>query len=76
MLLSVSWSSKRQTTVAQSSTEAEYSAASEATKEAVWIGRLLEELCQPEIYPIPLHCDNQGSIALQKTLRIANALST
>ena len=62
----VSWSSKRQTTVAQSSTEAEYIAASEATKEAVWIGRLLEELCQPEIYPIPLHCDNQGSIALAK----------
>ena len=62
----VSWSSKRQTTVAQSSTEAEYIAALEATKEAVWIGRLLEELCQPEIYPIPLHCDNQGSIALAK----------
>ncbi len=46
----------------------EYIAASEATKEAVWIRRLLEKLCQPEIYPIPLHCDNQGSIALAKNL--------
>ncbi len=61
---SVSWSSKQQSTVAQSSIEAEYIAASEATKEAVWIGCLLEELCQPDIYPILLHCDNQGSIAL------------
>ena len=63
---SVSWSSKRQNTVTQSSTEAEYIAASEATKEAVWIGRLLEELCQLYIYPILLHCDNQGSTALAK----------
>ncbi len=62
----VSWSSKRQSTVAQSSKEAEYIVASEATKVAVQIGRLLEELCQPEIYPILFHCDNQGSIALAK----------
>lgn len=62
----VSWSSKRQTTVAQSSTEVEYIAISEATKEAVWIGRLLEELYQPEIYSNPLHCNNQGLIALAK----------
>ncbi len=62
----VSWSSKRQSTVAQSSKEAEYIAASEAIKEAVWIGRLLEELCQPDIYPISLHFDNQGSITLTK----------
>ena len=62
----VCWSSKRQNTVAQSYKEAEYIAASEATKEAVWIGRLLEELCQPDIYPISLHCDNKGSIVLAK----------
>ncbi len=54
----VSWSLKRQTTVAQSSMEAEYIAVLETTNEAVWIGRLLEKLCQPEIYPIPLHYDN------------------
>lgn len=40
----ISWASKRQTSVAQSSCEAEYIAASEAVKEAVWIGRFLEEL--------------------------------
>ena len=60
------WSLKRQTTIAQSSIEAEYIAASKATKEAIWIRRLLEKLYQPEIYPIPMHCNNQGSIALAK----------
>ena len=62
----ISWASKRQTSVAQSSCEAEYIAASEAVKEAVWIGRFLEELHQTRIYPIPLYCDNQGAIALAK----------
>ena len=63
---SVSWSSKRQTIITQFSTEAEYIATSEAPKEAIWIERLLEKLCQPEIYYIPLHCNNSGSIALAK----------
>ena len=62
----ISWSSKRQTTVAQFLCEAEYIAASEAVKEAVWIGRFLEELHQIRIYPIPIYCDNQGAIALAK----------
>ncbi len=39
-----SWSSKKQTTFAQSSMEAEYIAVLEVTKETVWIGRLLEKL--------------------------------
>lgn len=62
----ISWSSKRQTSVAKSSCEAKYIAASEADKEAVWIGRFLEELHQRQIYPIPIYCDNQGAIALAK----------
>ncbi len=62
----VFFSSKRQSIIAQSSKEAEYIAASKATKEAVCIGRLLEKLCQSDIDPIPLNFDNQGSIALTK----------
>lgn len=62
----ISWSAKRQTTVAQFSTEAKYIATSEVTKEGVWIGHLLKKLGQPEIYLIFLHCDNQGLIALAK----------
>ena len=40
----VSWVSKLQTVVALSTTEAEYMAATQACKEAIWIQRLLEEL--------------------------------
>ena len=36
----VSWMSKKQSVVAQSTTEAEYMAATHASKEAVWLQRL------------------------------------
>ncbi|MCO5556796.1 hypothetical protein L7F22_010349 [Adiantum nelumboides] len=38
----ISWRSKRQSTVASSSCEAEYRAATDASKEAIWIGSLPE----------------------------------
>jgi hypothetical protein len=47
----VSWRSRRQNTVATSSTEAEYVSCALASKEALWIRQLLEELmmfCNPE----------------------------
>ena len=40
----VSWKTKKQTTISLSSTEAEYVALSEATKEAIWMKRLLQEI--------------------------------
>jgi len=40
----VSWSSKRQQTVALSSTEAEYMALTQAAKEAIWVSRFIAEL--------------------------------
>ena len=40
----VSWCSKRQATVAKSTTEAEYVALSQATQEAVWLQHLLADL--------------------------------
>ena len=40
----VSWKTKKQTTISLSSTEAEYVALSEATKEAIWMKRLLREI--------------------------------
>ena len=40
----ISWSSKRQATVALSSTEAEYMALTQAIKEAIWLRSLLAEL--------------------------------
>jgi hypothetical protein len=60
------WQSKRQSVVAQSSTESEYMALSEAAKEAAWIRSLLTGLQYqgPDLNPITLYGDNQGSLAL------------
>ena len=60
----VSWSSKKQTSVALSSTEAKYIAASHATKEVVWLRRLLTELGLELDSPTVLHVDNQSVIAI------------
>ena len=61
----VTWEARKQKTVALSSTEAEYMAMSEATKEAMYLQNLLEELGTPR-EPIVLHNDNQGAIELVK----------
>lgn len=60
----VAWASRRQSTVAQSTTEAELVSLNEASKEAVWIKRLLEELNGSSIGPVEIRCDNQSTIRL------------
>ncbi|KAK2433739.1 secreted RxLR effector protein [Trifolium repens] len=67
----VSWKSSKQETVADSTTEAEYIAASSAAKEAVWIKKFISELeVVPSIVdPISLYCDNNGAIAQAKEPR-------
>jgi hypothetical protein len=66
----VSWSSKKQATVALSSTEAEYMALTHAAKEAIWLRRFLTELrFEKEVrlqLPTIIHEDNQSAIALAK----------
>lgn len=60
----ISWCARKQPTVSDSSTEAEYIAAAEAAKEAVWLRSLLEfvDLRQPKASPLLL--DNSGAIVL------------
>lgn len=67
----ISWKSCKQDTTADSTTEAEYIAASEASKEAVWIKKFVTELGVVPIIesPIPLYCDNNGAIAQAKEPR-------
>ncbi|KAL1193532.1 Retrovirus-related Pol polyprotein from transposon TNT 1-94 [Cardamine amara subsp. amara] len=67
----ISWKSSKQSTVADSTTEAEYIAASEAAKEAVWIKKFMYELgVIPSISePVALYCDNNGAIAQAKEPR-------
>jgi hypothetical protein len=64
----ISWSSKRQPTVALSTCEAEYQGQTQAAKEAVWLISLLKELSPMEQTPYAtiIYCDNQGAIALAK----------
>ena len=54
----VSWMSRQQMTVADSSTHAEYITATEASKELVWLHRLLIELKEGIPGPTPFHIDN------------------
>jgi transposase InsO family protein len=61
----VSWSSKRQPTVATSSSDAEYMAANFAGREAMWLKQLLTELGY-HIPKLTIHCDSQPAIAVSK----------
>ena len=60
----VSWSSKKQTTVALSSCEAEIMAGSEAAKEAIYLSSFLRELGLDMSKPPPLKLDNKSAIDL------------
>ncbi|XP_048228341.1 secreted RxLR effector protein 161-like [Ricinus communis] len=62
----ISWCSKKQTTVALSSCEAEYVAATMATQECVWLKRLVQELVSTVNYLIPIYCDNKSAIKLSE----------
>ncbi|KAH7460549.1 Retrovirus-related Pol polyprotein from transposon TNT 1-94 [Fusarium oxysporum f. sp. matthiolae] len=67
----ISWSSKRQRTVALSSCEAEYMGQTAAAKEAVWLRGLLQELLKeykevPELKTTVIFGDNPGAMAMSK----------
>ncbi|XP_047978661.1 1,8-cineole synthase, chloroplastic-like [Salvia hispanica] len=61
----ISWTSKLQKTVALSTTEAEYVAATEASKEMVWLQSFLDELGK-ENKSSRLYSDSQSAIFLAK----------
>ena len=62
----ISWNSKRQPTVATSSTEAEYMSLYSATQEAIWLRLLLKDLERTDQVATKIFQDNQGCIALAK----------
>ena len=69
--VAVSWSSKLQSTVALSSTEAEYIAAAAAVKEAMWSRQLLSELGEKMEEAVLIYGDNQATLAI-----LENPIST
>lgn len=62
----VAWKSQKQKAVSLSTTEAEYIAACEASKEAIWLRDLLQELKLAENKVTLLNQDNQSAIFLEK----------
>ena len=61
----ISWKATLQSTVALSTTEAEYMALTEAVKESIWVQGLLDSFGLNQHVPI-VHCDSQSAIHLAR----------
>ena len=70
----MSWKSTKQPTVADSTTETEYIAISEAAKEAVWMKKFITELDDVPKFegPVSLYNDNTGVITQRNQGLIIN----
>ncbi|GJX19263.1 hypothetical protein Tco_0221940 [Tanacetum coccineum] len=64
----VTWKSSKQDTMADSTCESEYIAASEASKEAIWMKNFIGDLrvVPTSKDPIEIFCDNESVVALTK----------
>jgi hypothetical protein len=62
----VSWSSRKQELVTLSTAEAEYVAATHASKESIWLRHLKGDLSSSITMATTLFCDNQAAIRLAK----------
>jgi len=60
----ISWKSKKQSIIFQSSTETEYHAMTSITKEIVWLRWLLANMGVSLSHLTPIYCDNQSSIQI------------
>ena len=60
----MSWFTRKQKSVALSSVEVEYMAASQASCEALWLHKLLVDLFDQELRPTLSYYDNQSCIQL------------
>jgi hypothetical protein len=62
----VSWKTKKQPTVAQSSTEAELMASVELMNDIQWVRMILGELGFEVRTPMTMYCDNQSAISISE----------
>eukprot|EP00253_Pinus_taeda_P011241 PITA_11241 len=62
----ISWASKKQPVVALSTAEAEYVVATAAACQAMWLRRVLRDLCHEQENGTTIYCDNSSAIALSK----------
>ena len=64
----VSWSSRKQGSVALSTAEVEYVSTSDTSREAVSLQKLVSDLFAMNLEPIVIHCDNQSCIKISENL--------
>ena len=64
------WRSKKQTIPTDSTTEAEYVAATQHTKEIVWLRKILDDLQEKQTTSTTLFVDNNSEIQLAKNINI------
>ena len=62
----IAWRSRKQMSVALSTTEAEYIDACVASSEAVWLQKMLSRLFDLQLEATWIYCDNQSCIKLSK----------
>ncbi|XP_021743053.1 uncharacterized protein LOC110709141 [Chenopodium quinoa] len=62
----VTWSSMKQETVALSSSEAEYAAATLAARRDLWLRKLLSDLGYVQAEATDVFCDNRSAISMSK----------
>ncbi|CAI5479282.1 unnamed protein product [Closterium sp. Yama58-4] len=68
----ISWQSSKQELIALSSAEAEYIALCSATKEGLYLRKLLEEAKLAQLPSFSLFCDNQSAIRIANKSGFAN----
>ena len=62
----ISWSSRKQSSMALSTAKGEYIVASDASKEVIWPRELLEGLFGDVLETTVIHCDNQSCVKLSE----------
>lgn len=62
----ITWCSQKQNTVALSSCEAEFMAATSAACQAIWLRGLYSEIMAKDLKPVVIRVDNKSAIALMK----------
>jgi hypothetical protein len=64
----ISWQSRKQSSIALSTTEAEYIIECSASCEAIWLRKLLTSLFDLEMEATTILCDNQSCIKMTENL--------
>ncbi|GKU96896.1 hypothetical protein SLEP1_g10077 [Rubroshorea leprosula] len=65
-IAAISWTSRKQSIVTLSTTEAEFVAATTCACQAIWLRKVLEELQVKQEGPMLIFCDNSSTIKLSK----------